>query len=173
MLNWISERVEKIARRVFWNEIDEVKFETTTRLIEPNFTIKVSLDGDAKMPSRANDTDAGADIFCTESFTIPAKSSRDVDTGVHVELPHNTVGILMSNSNLNIRARLVTDGVIGEGCSDSIKVCIYNHGDYPYAFKAGDKIAQLVVVPVLYPSYVASDEPFDGCRDGADGIGRS
>ena len=104
-------------------------------------------------PARAHDTDAGADIRTPRAFTLKAHGSAEVTTGVHVELPPGTCGKLVSKSGLNIRHGVLSTGLIDEGYTGSIKVKLYNMGDDDLAFEAGDKITQLVVVPVLYPTY--------------------
>ena len=116
--------------------------------------IKVKLsDDNAYLPVRTHDTDAGADIRTPEGFTLKAHSDEIIATGVHVELPPNTVGMLKSKSGLNIRYGIVSEGVIDEGFSGEILVKLYNLSDRDYRFQRGDKITQLVVMPVHYVSY--------------------
>jgi dUTP pyrophosphatase len=95
-----------------------------------------------------------------------------VDTGVHIELPPNTVGMIKSKSGLNVRSGLVSEGVIDVGYTGSIVVKLYNHSDTPYGFKAGDKITQLVIMPILTPSFVQVDE-FEETARGNNGFGSS
>ena len=133
-------------------------------------TLLVTLDDNAKLPVRAHDTDAGADLCCIEDVTVPAGDSPLVDTGVHVQLPPHTVGMLKSKSGLNCMQAITTTGVIDEGYTGSIKVRVYNHGEYPKEFKAGDKVTQLVVIPVTYPSYKEVDAIEGGVR-GDNGCG--
>ena len=129
-----------------------------------DMNIKVKLGPTACMPVRAHDTDAGADICTPEGFTIKAHSSEIVATGVHVQLPPNTVGMLKSKSGLNIRYGIVSEGVIDEGFSGEVMVKLYNHSDHDYRFQRGDKITQLVVMPVHYVTYEQVDEIQGGAR---------
>ena len=64
--------------------------------------MKIKLDGGAKMPTRAHDTDAGLDLYSRESQIVPAKECAIFDTGVHIELPIGTTGFLKSKSGLNV-----------------------------------------------------------------------
>ena len=112
--------------------------------------MKIVLDKNAFPPVRAHETDAGLDIRCKEGFTIPAHGSAVVNTGVHVQLPKGTAGLLVSKSGLNIKHDITSPGLIDEGYTGEIVVKMYNHGKKDYNVKAGDKIPQLVVVPVLY-----------------------
>lgn len=126
--------------------------------------VKVKLSPMAFLPERAHDTDAGADIRTPESFRLAAHSSEIVATGVHVQLPPNTVGMLKSKSGLNIKHDIISEGVIDEGFSGEIIVKLYNMGGTPYLFHRGDKITQLVVMPVHYVSYEQADEIQGGDR---------
>jgi dUTP pyrophosphatase len=132
--------------------------------------MRVELDENAFMPERAHDTDAGADIRTPHSFTLPAMGSAIVNTGVHVELPDGTVGMLKSKSGLNTLHGIVSEGVIDEGFTGEIIVKLYNHSGEPRHFERGDKITQLVVMPVLYPEFELVDRVSGGDR-GDDGYG--
>ena len=125
--------------------------------------MNILLDENAFVPQRAHDTDAGLDLFATEDHVIPAGGSYTFDTGVHVELPRVclsdgfgdvefiTAGILKSKSGLNVNHNITSDGTIDFGYTGSIRVKLYNHGHKDYLVKRGDKISQLVIVPVLTP----------------------
>lgn len=132
--------------------------------------IKAKLAPTAYPPVRAHDTDAGADIRTPDGFTLKAHSSEIIATGVHVQLPPNTVGMLKSKSGLNIRYGIVSEGVIDEGFSGEIIVKLYNLSDYDHRFQRGDKITQLVVMPVHYVTY-EQVESIDGGERGTDGYG--
>ena len=119
--------------------------------------MKIVLDKGAFMPERAHSTDAGLDLRTPETFTIRAKSSAIIDTGVHVELPQNTVGMLKSKSGLNVKLGITSEGVIDVGYTGSIVVKLYNHGNYPVMFNRGDKISQLVILPVVLPELEVVD----------------
>lgn len=133
-------------------------------------TILVKLDEGAYLPERAHDTDAGADIRTPVSFVLPAHSSHTVETGVHVQLPRNTVAMLKSKSGLNVNDDITAEGVIDEGYSGEIRVKLYNHGHHPKHFRKGDKITQLVLLPVIYAGFRQVDEVEAGER-GDNGIG--
>lgn len=104
-------------------------------------------------PTRAHDTDAGADIRCVMTTRVPARGSAVVNTGLHVELPPNTKLEVKSKSGLWINHGILTTGLVDEGFSGAVKVRLQNMSDTDYVFKAGDKITQIVVSPVLYPTY--------------------
>ena len=58
--------------------------------------MKIKLSNGALMPTRAHLTDAGLDLYSTVTQIVPAKESAVFDTGVHIELPPNTAGIIIS-----------------------------------------------------------------------------
>lgn len=129
--------------------------------------VKLDMEKDALLPIRAHGTDAGADVLTPRSFLLAARSSAIIRTGVHVELPPETVGMLKSKSGLNIFHDIVGEGVIDEGFDGEVVVKLYNLGDVPYQFERGDKIIQLVVMPVHYPAIEQVDEISGGERGDA------
>jgi dUTP pyrophosphatase len=133
-------------------------------------TIKVSLDEGAYMPERAHTTDAGADLRAKEDALVPARGIAFVDTGVHIELPHEMVGSVVPKSGLFRHAGLITHGTIDEGYDGSVGITVANLTDVPYLFHRGDKVAQLVVQRVEYVGFEEADEIKGGER-GYDGFG--
>lgn len=119
--------------------------------------MKIKLDNGAFMPTRAHEDDAGLDIYATETKIIPAKGSAIFDTGVHIELPKNTVGMLKSKSGLNVKHGITSEGVIDVGYTGSICAKLYNHSDKDYTVFRGDKISQLVIMPILTPTLETVD----------------
>lgn len=103
------------------------------------------------MPTRAHETDAGLDLYAMVAQVVPAKESAKFDTGVHIELPPNTVGFLKSKSGLNVNHGITSEGVIDVGYTGSIVVKLYNNSGYDYTVNAGDKISQLVILPIVIP----------------------
>lgn len=134
--------------------------------------MKVMLDPGAKMPTRAHAFDAGLDLYAREGKTIPARGSAKFDTGVHIAIPPGAAGFLKSKSGLNVKHDITSDGVIDHGYTGSIVVKLYNHGDTDYEVKAGDKITQLVLVPVLIDD-LEQVESFPDTERGAGGFGSS
>ena len=114
--------------------------------------MKVVLDEGAFMPTRAHDNDAGLDLYAREDTIVCAKESATFDTGVHVELPPDTVGFIKSKSGLYVKHGITSDGVIDEGYTGSIVVKLCNHGGRDYKVHKGDKISQLVVLPIMKPT---------------------
>lgn len=114
-------------------------------------TMKIILDEGAKMPTRAHADDAGLDLYSRENRVIYPHSSATFDTGVHVEIPRGYVGMIKSKSGLNVKYGLTSEGVIDCGFKGSMRVKLYNHSSEAYTVAAGDKISQLVIMPIIAP----------------------
>ena len=87
--------------------------------------MKIKLDYWGIMPTRAHDTDAGLDLYAPHNEIVPAHGFALFDTGVHVQLPPNTAGMLKSKSGLNVKHGITSEGVIDEGYTGSIVVKLY------------------------------------------------
>ena len=132
--------------------------------------LNVKLDPMAYLPDRAHPTDAGLDLRTPHDVLVMPGVGAVVDTGVHIQLSPGTVGMLKSKSGLNVKHGIVSEGVIDEGYTGTILVKLYNHGPRAVQFRRGDKITQLVVLPVAYPDVVQVEEITGGPR-GDDGYG--
>ena len=123
--------------------------------------MKVQLNhANAKVPNRANPNDAGADLFSPIYEKIPMGESRFIDFGVAIELPENSVGLLFPRSSLGgkgIRLRNAV-GVIDEKYRGNIGMMVENVTGEDYEIRIGDRIAQLVIVPILTPTFEIADE---------------
>lgn len=134
--------------------------------------MKIMLDEGAIMPSRAHESDAGLDLYARDSQIVCAKESAWFDTGVHIELPPGTVGFIKSKSGLNVKHGLTSEGVIDVGYTGSIVVKLYNHSGYDYKVNKGDKISQLVILPILTPALELVDT-LEETERGSNGFGSS
>ena len=133
--------------------------------------MKVKLDPGAKCPTRAHSTDAGLDLYAKERQIVPAKESAVFKTGVHIQLPRGTAGVLVSKSGLNVKHGITSTGLIDEGYTGEIVVKLYNNGGYDYTVETGDKISQLVIIPVLYESVELVDNLDESTERGSAGFG--
>lgn len=113
--------------------------------------IKIKLDRGAFAPSRGHRWDGGLDLYAMEDAVIPVQHRRTFDTGIHLEIPEGYVGLIRSRSGMMVKHGITTDGTIDAHYTGSIRVCLFNNGLVEYPVSAGDKIAQLVIVPCLLP----------------------
>lgn len=112
------------------------------------FTMQIVLDEGAKMPTKAHTTDGGFDLYSREDVCIYAGSFYSFATGVHMGIPEGYVGFLKSKSGLNVKHSIQSEGVIDSGYTGELVVKLYNHGDEDYTVKTGDKISQIVFLPI-------------------------
>lgn len=138
--------------------------------VDDESVLKVKLDEGAHIPVREHGTDGGIDIRSNQFGSVPANGSKVFTTGVHVEIPHGYAGLLVSKSGLNIKHQITSTGLIDEGFTGEIRVRLKNDSDNDYLISPGDKITQLVLIPVSYAKVVVVDEISGGER-GDNGYG--
>ena len=98
------------------------------------------------MPIKGSRMAAGHDIYALEEGIIPAKGQMLVRTGIAVGPPKGTYGRRAARSGMaNKNGRAVGGGVIDADYTGEVKVIVRNHGKEDYQFKAGDRMAQLIV----------------------------
>lgn len=135
--------------------------------------MKVKLDPGAVMPSYAHEYDAGLDLYARtngEKISIPPLGGFQVfDTGVHLQIPAHFCGLVKSRSSLLMKG-VMTDGLVDADYTGSIRVMLFNHGEYPYHVFPGDKIAQIVISPCLRPPLEPADD-LPNTERGSNGFG--
>lgn len=119
--------------------------------------LKIKLDPGSVMPSRAHETDAGLDLKARDPIWIHPGEHVILDTGVHVAVPTGYVGLITSKSGLMAKG-ITCRGTIDSGYTGSIRAVLYNHGPGGYLVNAGDKVCQLVLVPIITPELEVVDE---------------
>lgn len=133
--------------------------------------MKVKLMSGATMPTRSHADDAGLDLYARNGETIHPGEGASFDTGVCIELPYGTFGKIESRSGLNVKHGVVScGGVIDHGYTGSIVVKLYNLSNVPYHINAGDRIAQLIVLPFVPVDLEEVEELTESDR-GAAGFG--
>lgn len=103
----------------------------------------------AYKPERAYEDDAGADLRTPERVVIHDHDRAIVDTGVAVAIPVGYFGWVAEKSGLASKGIAVTGGIIDSSYRGRIRVILENNTGAPYIFEAGDKIAQLIIVPCV------------------------
>lgn len=138
--------------------------------------ISVVLDEGAIMPTKAHAEDAGFDLYLpsnVKKVRIWKGDHKVIDTGVHFSIPKGYVGFVKSKSGLSVKYCLEHGaGVVDAGYTGSVAVHLYNYGCEPYEFKAGDKLAQIVFLPIPDVELELNDSLADTER-GSNGFGSS
>ena len=120
-------------------------------------TMKIKLDENAILPTRGHPTDAGLDLYSPLNCWLHPGHHIMIDTGVHVEIPDMHVGLITSKSGLMAKG-ITSRGTIDSSFRGSIKAVLYNHGTEGYLVRRGDKITQLVILPIDIPEIEVVDE---------------
>jgi dUTP pyrophosphatase len=112
------------------------------------------------IPYRAHPIDAGADLLAAETVIINPQSSTSVRTGVAVDIPPGYVGLVFSRSGMATKRKLRLGncvGVIDSGYQGEIIVSVYNDNQdqlpMVQVVNIGERIAQLVIVPIVTPKF--------------------
>ena len=134
--------------------------------------LKIVLEPGAKSPTRSHAHDAGMDLYSMEDKVIPPYGSTDFDTGVHVAIPEGYVGMVKSKSGLMVNHALTTDGVVDSGYTGTIRVKLFNNCGARYVVEQGQKIAQLVLLPIITPELEVVNE-LEETERGQNGFGSS
>lgn len=125
--------------------------------VEHTPIVGVKYDKDAFGPPKyAHQDDSGADIHAAEAGTINPRDRMTVRTGIHLRLPPGYEVQVRSRSGLAHKKGvfvLNSPGTIDNGYTGEVCVIIYNAGDYPFHFERGDRLAQLVVAPVMQAQF--------------------
>ncbi len=135
------------------------------------------LDSDAQVPVYAHDGDAGCDLVATESCTLVANGGRAlVPTGLALAIPPGFGGFVLPRSGLASRHGVTcanSPGLIDAGYRGQLQVALVNlDPTHDYEVKKGDRIAQLVIMPVASARFLTVTELPEAAR-GDGGFGSS
>ncbi len=133
------------------------------------------LNEKAHLPTYGSACAAGADLYaCTDGeVTVHPGETVFVHTGIAVELPAGTVGLVYARSGLSCKRDLAPAnkvGVIDCDYRGEIMVALHNHGTEVRYVADGERIAQLVIAP-YYTAEFAESEELSGTARGAGGFG--
>ena len=133
-------------------------------------TVKVALDEGAKMPTKAHEWDSGFDLYSREGGVIYQNGSARFNTGVHIAIPKGVCGLLVSKSGLDHNESVQSTGLIDPDYVGSIWVKLYNHGSKAVTIEKGQKISQLVLLPIITPELELVDS-LEETERGSGGFG--
>lgn len=140
-----------------------------------NINIK-KVNNNAKLPYRATEGSAGADLFACveESVTIKPNERILIPTGIAISLSDRNYGaFIFPRSSLSSKFGISLANCVGVVDSDyrgEIKVPLINHSDEAFTVNNGDRIAQLVIMPVVIPDFTEVEE-LDDTERGEGGFG--
>ena len=135
--------------------------------------ISFTLEEGAKRPFKKYSGDAGWDLFTSEECTIQPGETKDVHTGIRIQMPPFLFArITGRSSSLRKHKLLINEGIIDRGYTGELFVCVHNLGKESVTVKKGDRIAQILfhLIEDVRWSEVDEIKPLAGER-GANGFG--
>lgn len=132
--------------------------------------VKVLREG-AILPTYGSAEAAGADLYACipDPVTIAPGETAFLPTGIAMEVPKGCAGLVYARSGLACKRGLAPANKVGVIDSDyrgEITVVLHNHGKQPQTIENGDRIAQMLITPVLTPAYTWAEELSDTSRSG-------
>jgi dUTP pyrophosphatase len=118
------------------------------------------LHPDAQIPSYAHIGDAGADVYAVTEVTVEPQKRAAIPTGLAVDIPIGYEIQVRPKSGLALKHGITvlnSPGTVDAGYRGEIQVIVINLGNESYSFTKGQKIAQLVLKPVIQASYVEGE----------------
>jgi dUTP pyrophosphatase len=138
----------------------------------PKILVK-KLDPSAIVPTKANSSDAGYDLYATEDGFIHPRSHKLVKTGISMAIPEGYAGLIWPRSGLSYKNGLdVLAGVIDSGYRGDVGVILLNTTIQKYEYNKGDRIAQIVIQKVEDLDLIEVED-LDSTDRGAGGFGSS
>ena len=138
--------------------------------------IKVKkLNENAILPTYGSASAAGADLYNLPSadVVIPAHETVMIHTGLAMEIPEGYAGFLFARSGIASKRGLAPANKVGVIDSDyrgEIMVMLHNHGSIPQTVIPGERVAQILIMPVFTPGFTVAEELSDTTR-GQGGFG--
>lgn len=129
--------------------------------------------GDLDLPAYATDGAAGMDVLAAEDVTLPPGGRHAVSTGLAMAVPDGFELQVRPRSGLALKHGISlpnTPGTIDSDYRGELKVILINHGDRAFEVRRGDRIAQLVLAPVVRATWLKVDE-LDETMRGEGGFG--
>ena len=143
---------------------------------EPTYrgnTMRVKrLHENAILPTKAHDGDLGYDLYASDPLMIAPHETRLVKTGISVQFPAGYGGIIKDRSSIATKQYLFTvAGVIDNGYTGEIRIAFYNASGQLQRIEKGQKIAQLILIPVTNFTVEEVDEIVTSDGRGEGGFG--
>jgi dUTP pyrophosphatase len=128
------------------------------------------------LPTRAHEGDAGLDLYALEPAVLGPGERASITTGVALEIPPGHAGLVLPRSGLALRhgiALVNAPGLIDPGYRGEVRVLLLNTDrSEPFEISAGDRIAQLLILPAVTAAVVEVEELSGSARE-AGGFGSS
>jgi dUTP pyrophosphatase len=121
----------------------------------------LKLDVGLPTPSHSHPGDGGTDLYSRIDTVLEPHERQMVPTGIAVAVPEGYAGLVVPRSGLAVRHGIGvvnSPGLLDSGYRGEVTVILINHGSEAFAIARGDRIAQLVVIPIVMQEFVEVDE---------------
>lgn len=152
--------------------INDVEYDNEIKNDDDDEVLIKKLDEQAIIPKRNNTNDAGLDLFAFEDMEINPNEQKKISTKISISLPKKTVGMICDRSSMGSKGIKVYGGIVDEPYRGEIIVVLGNNSKEIVKIKKGDKIAQLLIIPILYSNVIEVNELSQTAR-GNQGFGSS
>lgn len=137
-------------------------------------TLRVKrLHEEAIIPTRTHSTDAGLDLYACNEMLIQPFTTVKISTNLAVDVSPGYVGLVRDRSSVSLKGLKVNAGVVDAGYRGVLQIVLVNVGKEERYINKGDKIAQLLIVPIATPLVEEVMEFTDETDRGAKGFGSS
>lgn len=106
------------------------------------------LHSNARMPTRAHSSDSGFDVYAISDAVVPPHGHLKVELGIALEPPYGHEVQVRGRSGLAGKGVFVHPGTVDQNFRGQIATHLFNHNDKPYFVTTGDRVCQLVVMPI-------------------------
>lgn len=142
-------------KKILLDTITKQLFDVFDQAVEKYHSYAIELpmtvDVGAKVPTYAHDTDAAADLYAMdEAVLLPHSLGNKIRTGIKIQLPEGWLALILPRSSMGTKTPLRLSnsvGLIDSGYRGELGVLYDNISDNAYTINAGDRIAQLLVMP--------------------------
>jgi dUTP pyrophosphatase len=136
----------------------------------PNSVEILRILPEAVLPTRAHADDAGLDLYALEDLILLPQKGGAARTGIAIALPKGFVGLIADRSSMAKRGIKTAGGVIDAGYRGEIQVVLWNLSGEIAEIKKGERIAQLLILPIATPA-VMEARTLDETQRGVNGFG--
>ena len=119
--------------------------------------LKIKIEHGGFEPLRGHATDAGLDLRSPIDVWVHPGQHVKIDTKIRMAIPDGYVGLITSKSGLMLKG-ITSRGTIDSSYRGTIGAVLYNHSQEGYAVHAGDKVCQIVIIPIVLPEIEYVDQ---------------
>ena len=138
-----------VRQGVLWEDCEPIECEVGT------FERTLQVAGTGALPSRGYKGDAGFDLYVSQDTVLGAGLFTNVPAGISVALPEDVWALIVGRSSTFFkRGLMVNSAVIDQGYRGPLFACVYNPGPQDQVAAYGERMAQMIPIPLLAPSIV-------------------